>query len=84
MNMKSYKSKKIVHAKRMNSTVWLEYRKEKTNYSDASINENLEGYVVVYNPCTTKEYWSWSPKEEFENGYDDIEFEGNFNRSPKK
>lgn len=67
--MKVYQSNKVVHAKPMTSTRWKEFRKKLTNYSDASVNDDLEGYVVVYNPMTEKEYWSWSPKDEFESGY---------------
>lgn len=70
--MKAYQSNKVVHAKPMTSTRWKEFRKKLTRYSDASLDDNLDGYVVVYNPMAPNEYWSWSPKEEFEEGYSEI------------
>ncbi len=71
--MKPYKSKKTVNAAPSTSTQWKEYRQKLKNYSNADIEDGIDGYIVVYNKCTEKEYWSWSPKEEFESGYDEIE-----------
>lgn len=70
--MKEYQSKKTVHAKPMTSTEWKAYRTGLLKYSDATIDDDLDGYVVVYNQDKENEYWSWSPKAEFESGYLDV------------
>ena len=70
--MKHYQSIKIVHAEPMTSTQWKTFREKLTNYSDATLKDGLEGYVVVYNPMTSAEYWSWSPKDTFEAGNKEI------------
>lgn len=70
--LKAYQSKKLVLAEPMTSTKWLEIRGQYPNYSDASLEDGLEGYHVVYSAMTTKEYHSWSPKALFEEGYDDL------------
>ncbi|MCP4986095.1 MAG: hypothetical protein GY928_08525 [Colwellia sp.] len=69
--MKQYKSNKIVDATPMTSSKWMTYREDlkQGGYSDANLEPNLEGYMVVYDPCTEDEYWSWSPKKVFEDGY---------------
>jgi len=70
--MDTYTSKKKVDAEKMTSTQWKEYRKGLTNYSDATLEDGLDGYVVVYNSCKEGEYWSWSPKDVFEAGYNEV------------
>jgi len=67
--MTLYRSTKEVYGYEMNSTQWMEFRKNLQNYSDANIDEGLEGYVVRYNAETDNEYWSWSPKDVFESGH---------------
>lgn len=77
--MKQYQSKKKVDAEPMTSTEWMEFRNKLKDggFSDATLEADLAGYAVVYNPCTDKEYWSWSPKDVFEDGYDEIERKSN-------
>lgn len=69
MSLKAYQSKKQVHAEPMTSTEWMRTRAQYTNYSDATLEQGLAGYCVCYNKGTDKEYWSWSPKDVFEEGY---------------
>lgn len=70
--LKAYQSKKVVLAEPMTSTKWLAIRGQYPNYSDASLEDGLEGYHVVYNAITDKEYHSWSPKVSFEEGHSDL------------
>ena len=69
---KQYKSKKVVTAVECNSDEWLKIRSTLTNYSDASVRGGIDGYRVTYDEGTSNEYHSWSPKEQFEKGYDPI------------
>ena len=42
-------------------------------YNDYNIDGYIDGgYIVCYNHGTDKEYWSFSPKDVFESGYDEI------------
>lgn len=82
--MKEYLSRKVVNAGPMGSTAWKQYRTKLRSgaYSDASLEDGLEGYVVVYERGTDKEYWSWSPKEQFESGYVTSEEDSKMGRMP--
>ena len=72
--MQLYKSNKEVSATPMKSQDWVSYRKDLPvdTYSDATLPDGLEGYLVVYSRNTNEEYWSWSPKAVFEEGYDEV------------
>ena len=82
--MKSYISKKHVKAESCTSDAWMCFRKTLATdtgagYSDASLEGGLQGYMVVYNIGEVgAEYWSWSPKEAFEDGYTLQETESSF------
>ena len=86
--MKKYKSIKVVSASQSTSTQWMKYR-ERLNkdigkgYSDATLEPDLPGYMVCYNNGTENEYWSWSPKDVFEEGYEIIEEKAPFNTTTK-
>ena len=66
--MERYISNKVVHAKEMSSDDWVVFREGLSNYSNATVGESLEGYLVCYGSGTSSEYFSWSPKEQFESG----------------
>ena len=65
-----YKSKKKVLAAPMNSDEWVRIRGHFKNHSNASVQQNIDGYIVCYQPDTPEAYYSWSPKSAFEKGYD--------------
>lgn len=77
MKMKTYKSKKVVKAKPATSSFWKSWRSgldksKAAGYSDATVDDGIDGYIVCYDHGTDKEYWSFSPKDAFESGYDEI------------
>lgn len=82
--MKEYLSRKVVNALPMGSTAWKQHRARLRSgtYSDASLEDGLEGYMVVYARDTDKEYWSWSPKEQFESGYVASDADSKMERMP--
>lgn len=73
--MQEYQSIKKVHATAATSTHWMSWRQKLKagTYNTTDLDGNLAGYIVCYNrQDTEKEYWSWSPKDVFESGYDSI------------
>ena len=66
--MEKFKSNKVVHGKKMNSTEWESVRSGFDRYSDATVKPDQDGYMVCYGKDTDEEYYSWSPKAQFENG----------------
>lgn len=66
--MKHYQCHKKVHAEPMT----LGEFKTLSGKQDMIGDPKGEGYHVVYDAGTDKEYHSWSPKETFEAGYSEI------------
>jgi hypothetical protein len=65
--MKKYKCHKTVHAKPMTKGEYNEIKKRNVPGLDSD-----DGYLVVYNKDTDDHYESWSPKKQFDEGYDEI------------
>jgi len=64
--MKLYQCHKQVHGKPMNRGFYNKFKGWETPEDEDPTDE---GYMVVYNMGTNKEYISWSPKDIFEDGY---------------
>ena len=72
--LKAYKCHKVVHAEPMTLGEWRLYRYGEGNTAFTEIdNSDEEGYHVVYSKGTAREHESWSPKDVFDEGYDDID-----------
>jgi hypothetical protein len=69
MSLKPYKCHKEVHAKPMKLGDYNEY---KGWTIPADENPEREGYLVVYNQGTDDHYESWSPKKQFDDGYNEV------------
>lgn len=64
VDMKAFKCHKTVHAMPMNHRDYCS-----TDPFSLRTGVNQDGYLVCYDMGTSKEYVSWSPKEQFDNGY---------------
>lgn len=67
--MKKYKSHKEVHATPMARGAYNEYRGWSNPLGE---NPDDDGYLVVYDKGTDDHYESWSPKDKFDSGYNEI------------
>jgi hypothetical protein len=67
--MKAFRSHKVVHAAAM---ILSEYYKEGGRKLSPNLRLDAEGYKVVYDRGSDKEYTSWSPKEPFDDGYSEL------------
>lgn len=67
--MKSYKCHKEVLARPMSRGDYNEYR---TWTIPEGENPNDEGYLIIYNAGSEDHYESWSPKKQFDDGYNEI------------
>lgn len=64
VDMKAFKCHKTVHAMPMSQHVAALVIK-----GQVADDANEQGYLVCYDMGTEREYVSWSPKEQFDNGY---------------
>ena len=69
--MKLYKCHKEVHAEPMNRLDYNEYRKWVLPVGECATDE---GYLVIYNKDTEDHYESWSPKQVFDDGYEEVHY----------
>ena len=66
--LQKFKCHKVVSAKPMTFGEYHEYKKLNTSCLEARVL-NDEGFLVIYNENTPDHYESWSPKKQFEEGY---------------
>jgi len=78
--LKKFKSHKVVWARPMTSGQYLNFHSGHVTHpplggmAKPGISEvEMDGYLVVYGKRTKQEYWSWSPKKQFEEGNSIIE-----------
>lgn len=60
---KSYIGSKIILASEMG------YKKFNEVYKNTKVDEDVDGYHVIYSNLDGTVYYSWSPKDVFENSY---------------